>query len=109
MFVQPNGLLVILFYFIHLFVAESIHLFRISSVPNFSFSHAPVITAEERTRATQNNRNKRRRVPPSPPIINCDLYINLESSSNSTVTAILHFIRDIISSSFENALFILCV
>uniref|UniRef100_A0A2N9J3D1 RING-type domain-containing protein n=1 Tax=Fagus sylvatica TaxID=28930 RepID=A0A2N9J3D1_FAGSY len=47
------------------------------------------VDLEERTRATQNNRNKRRRVPPSPPIINCDLYINLESSSNSTRESVI--------------------
>ncbi|KAH7576377.1 hypothetical protein ACOSP7_003368 [Xanthoceras sorbifolium] len=35
------------------------------------------------TRMTQNNRNKRRRVPPNPAIINCDL-INLEIASNTS-------------------------
>lgn len=53
--------------------------------------------AEERTRVAQNNRNKRRRDPPNQTIINCDLYINLESSSNSTVTATLIAICNIVS------------
>lgn len=39
------------------------------------------ITTDERSSC-----NKRRRVPPNQTIINCDLYINLESSSNSMVT-----------------------
>ncbi|XP_041027182.1 E3 ubiquitin-protein ligase RNF4 isoform X1 [Juglans microcarpa x Juglans regia] len=42
------------------------------------------VDQEERTRVAQNNRNKRRRDLPNQTIINCDLYINLESSSNST-------------------------
>jgi len=41
------------------------------------------VDIDERTRVTQNNRNKRRRAPPNQTIINCDLYINLESGSNS--------------------------
>ncbi|XP_031285587.1 E3 ubiquitin-protein ligase RNF4 isoform X2 [Pistacia vera] len=35
------------------------------------------------TRLTNNNRSKRRRVSPNSTIINCDLYINLEGTSNS--------------------------
>lgn len=76
-----------------LFLAESMHLFGISSVAHISLSLSlTVIIADERTRVTQNNRNKRRRAPPNQTIINCDLYINLESSSNSTVKAILQYI-----------------
>lgn len=53
------------------------------------------ITTEERTRATQNNR-KRRRAPPDPAFANSDVFINLESSGSSTVIAILHVICYII-------------
>jgi hypothetical protein len=90
---QPNDLFVILFYPVSypLFLAESMHLFGISSVARSHLSLLPVIIADERTRVTQNNRNKRRRAPPNQTIINCDLYINLESSSNSTVKAILQY------------------
>ncbi|XP_022758714.1 E3 ubiquitin-protein ligase RNF4-like [Durio zibethinus] len=36
-------------------------------------------------RSTNNNQNKRRRLPPSPTVINCDHYINLESTPQSIV------------------------
>ncbi|KAJ0051554.1 hypothetical protein Pint_01524 [Pistacia integerrima] len=35
------------------------------------------------TRLTNNNRGKRRRVSPNSTVINCDLYINLEGTSNA--------------------------
>ncbi|XVF32162.1 hypothetical protein REPUB_Repub17cG0058100 [Reevesia pubescens] len=41
-------------------------------------------------RSTDNNsQNRQRRLPPSPPIINCDQYINLESATQSTVKEII--------------------
>jgi len=43
------------------------------------------VDLEEQTRVNNNNRNKRRREPPNRTIINCDLYINLEGSSSSTM------------------------
>ncbi|KAJ7961555.1 E3 ubiquitin-protein ligase RNF4 [Quillaja saponaria] len=43
------------------------------------------VDLEDRTSATQNNRNKRRRDPPNQTIINCDLYINLEGSSSPVI------------------------
>ncbi|KAJ4828844.1 hypothetical protein Tsubulata_010504 [Turnera subulata] len=42
------------------------------------------LDSERTTRVTCNNRHKRRRVPSSQPVISCDQYINLESSSCST-------------------------
>ncbi|XP_062078017.1 uncharacterized protein LOC133782681 [Humulus lupulus] len=41
------------------------------------------VDSEERNRITHNN-HKRRRTAPNQTIINCDFYINLESSANST-------------------------
>ncbi|KAJ7950470.1 E3 ubiquitin-protein ligase RNF4 [Quillaja saponaria] len=43
------------------------------------------VDLEDRTRAAQNNQNKRRRDPPNRTIINCDLYVNLESSSSPVI------------------------
>ncbi|KAE8685314.1 putative glutaredoxin-C14-like [Hibiscus syriacus] len=40
-------------------------------------------------RSTTNNRNKRRRLPPSQTVINCDHYINLESTPQSIVKEII--------------------
>ncbi|XP_022771495.1 E3 ubiquitin-protein ligase RNF4-like [Durio zibethinus] len=39
-------------------------------------------------RSTNNNQNRHRRLPPSPTVINCDHYINLESMPQSTVEEI---------------------
>ncbi|XWS36586.1 hypothetical protein CRYUN_Cryun20dG0097400 [Craigia yunnanensis] len=36
-------------------------------------------------RSTNNNQNRRRRLPPSPTVINCDHYINLENATQSKV------------------------
>ncbi|GAU49463.1 hypothetical protein TSUD_91350 [Trifolium subterraneum] len=44
--------------------------------------------AEEQTRISNSNRYKRRREPPNQTIINCDLYINLEGSSSSTMETV---------------------
>ncbi|MBA0704822.1 hypothetical protein Golax_017055 [Gossypium laxum] len=41
------------------------------------------------TRSTNNNQNKHRRPPPSQTVINCDHYINLESTPQFTVKEIL--------------------
>ncbi|KAE8730584.1 putative glutaredoxin-C14-like [Hibiscus syriacus] len=40
-------------------------------------------------RSTTNNRNKRRRLPPSQTVINCDHYINLENTPQSIVKEII--------------------
>ncbi|WJX45115.1 hypothetical protein P8452_32020 [Trifolium repens] len=46
------------------------------------------VDLEEQTRISNNNRYKRRREPPNQTIINCDLYINLEGSSSSTMETV---------------------
>lgn len=46
-----------------------------------------MIIAERTTGLAHNNRNKRRRVSPNTPVINCDFYINLESTSHPAVIA----------------------
>ncbi|CAJ2679587.1 E3 ubiquitin-protein ligase RNF4 isoform X2 [Trifolium pratense] len=46
------------------------------------------VDLEEQTRVSNNNRYKRRREPPNQTIINCDLYINLEGSSSSTMETV---------------------
>ncbi|GAB2297982.1 hypothetical protein Dimus_032063 [Dionaea muscipula] len=40
------------------------------------------IDSEDSTRCGANNRNKRRRVPPNQPIINCETYANLTSANS---------------------------
>ncbi|KAJ4728460.1 E3 ubiquitin-protein ligase RNF4 [Melia azedarach] len=40
------------------------------------------VDSERTTGLAHNNRNKRRRVSPNTPVINCDFYINLESTSH---------------------------
>ncbi|XP_004505743.1 uncharacterized protein [Cicer arietinum] len=46
------------------------------------------VDLEEQSRVINNNRNKRRREPPNQSIINCDLYINLEGGSSSTLESV---------------------
>ena len=40
-------------------------------------------------RSTNNNQNRCRRLPPTPTVINCDHYIDLESATQSTVVRAL--------------------
>ncbi|KAJ0113130.1 hypothetical protein Patl1_01565 [Pistacia atlantica] len=47
------------------------------------------------TRLTNNNRSKRRRVSPNSTIINCDLYINLEGTSNSMVRTVIFIVINV--------------
>lgn len=46
------------------------------------------VDLEEQIRLSNNNRNKRRRESPKRSIFNCDLYINLDASSSSTMESV---------------------
>ncbi|KAK3007552.1 hypothetical protein RJ639_014557 [Escallonia herrerae] len=67
-------------------VANNLYCFCLlfsSLFPGLNLIPSVIIAEERHSRFAPSNRNKRRRTSANQTIINCDLYINLEGSSNS--------------------------